>query len=110
MKTVRYVYWQDEDMWLGYVEDSPDYMTDPTRAVRGGIGDVSKHLTFCRGYLMGCAEKRKPNVKCLDTSPVALNCQALLTKTIQSRRPGNHFVTCYDVTPLPLMALLRSWT
>jgi predicted RNase H-like HicB family nuclease len=27
MKTVRYVYWQDEDMWLGYVEDFPDCMT-----------------------------------------------------------------------------------
>jgi len=27
MKSVRYVYWQDEDMWLGYVEDFPDYMT-----------------------------------------------------------------------------------
>ena len=27
MKTVRYVHWQDEDMWLGYVEDFPDYMT-----------------------------------------------------------------------------------
>ena len=27
MKTVRYVYWQDDDMWLGYVEDFPDYMT-----------------------------------------------------------------------------------
>ena len=27
MKTVRYVYWQDEDMWLGYVEEFPDYMT-----------------------------------------------------------------------------------
>jgi predicted RNase H-like HicB family nuclease len=27
MKSVRYVYWQDEDMWLGYLEDYPDYMT-----------------------------------------------------------------------------------
>jgi predicted RNase H-like HicB family nuclease len=25
MKTVRYVYWQDEDMWLGRIEDFPDY-------------------------------------------------------------------------------------
>ena len=27
MNTIRYVYWQDEDMWLGYVEEFPDYMT-----------------------------------------------------------------------------------
>ncbi len=27
MQTVRYVYWQDEDMWLGYLEEFPDYMT-----------------------------------------------------------------------------------
>lgn len=27
MKTVRYVHRQDEDMWLGYLEDYPDYMT-----------------------------------------------------------------------------------
>lgn len=27
MKTTQYVYWQDEDMWLGYLEQSPDYWT-----------------------------------------------------------------------------------
>lgn len=27
MKTVRYVHWKDEDRWLGYLEDYPDYMT-----------------------------------------------------------------------------------
>jgi predicted RNase H-like HicB family nuclease len=27
MKTIRYIYWQDEDMWLGYIEEFPDYMT-----------------------------------------------------------------------------------
>jgi predicted RNase H-like HicB family nuclease len=27
MKTVRFVYWQDDDMWLGYLEEFPDYMT-----------------------------------------------------------------------------------
>jgi predicted RNase H-like HicB family nuclease len=25
--TVRHVYWQDEDMWLGYLGEYPDYMT-----------------------------------------------------------------------------------
>ncbi len=27
VKTIRYVYWRDEDMWLGHLEDYPDYMT-----------------------------------------------------------------------------------
>jgi predicted RNase H-like HicB family nuclease len=27
MKSVRYVYWQDDEMWLGYIEEFPDYMT-----------------------------------------------------------------------------------
>ena len=27
MKTMRYVYWQEEDMWMGYLEEYPDYMT-----------------------------------------------------------------------------------
>ena len=27
MTTARYVYWKDEDMWLGYFEEFPDYMT-----------------------------------------------------------------------------------
>jgi hypothetical protein len=27
MNAIRYVYWQDGDMWLGYLEEYPDYMT-----------------------------------------------------------------------------------
>ena len=27
MHSIRYTYWQDDDMWLGYLEDYPDYMT-----------------------------------------------------------------------------------
>jgi predicted RNase H-like HicB family nuclease len=27
MKTAKYVYWQDDDMWLGFLEEFPDYMT-----------------------------------------------------------------------------------
>jgi predicted RNase H-like HicB family nuclease len=27
MKTIRYVYWQEDAMWLGYLEDYPDYHT-----------------------------------------------------------------------------------
>ncbi len=27
MQSIRCVYWQDGDMWLGYVEGLPDYIT-----------------------------------------------------------------------------------
>jgi predicted RNase H-like HicB family nuclease len=27
MQTVKYVYWQEEDAWLGYLEEFPDYWT-----------------------------------------------------------------------------------
>jgi predicted RNase H-like HicB family nuclease len=27
MATTRYIYWQDGDMWLGYLEEFPDYMS-----------------------------------------------------------------------------------
>ena len=27
MQTIRYVYWQDGESWLGYLEDYPDYWT-----------------------------------------------------------------------------------
>ena len=27
MERRRYVYWKDDDMWLGYLEEYPDYMT-----------------------------------------------------------------------------------
>ncbi|MFQ5597407.1 MAG: type II toxin-antitoxin system HicB family antitoxin [Nitrospiria bacterium] len=27
MEKLKYIFWQDEDMWLGYLEAYPDYMT-----------------------------------------------------------------------------------
>jgi len=27
MKKARYIYWKDEDVWLGYLEEFPDYWT-----------------------------------------------------------------------------------
>jgi len=39
MKTIRYVYWQDADMWLGYLEEFPDYMTQGEN-----LQDLQEHL------------------------------------------------------------------
>ena len=30
MQKLRYVYWQDEDMWLGYFDEYPDYIAQGT--------------------------------------------------------------------------------
>ena len=27
MERIKYIYWQDDDMWLGYLGEYPDYMT-----------------------------------------------------------------------------------
>jgi hypothetical protein len=27
MSTARFIYWQDDEMWLGYLEKYPDYLT-----------------------------------------------------------------------------------
>ncbi len=47
MKTVRYVYWQDEDMWLGYIEEFPDYMTqgETLEELRENLRDIYHDLT-----------------------------------------------------------------
>ncbi len=27
MTNLKYMYWQEDDMWIGYLEEFPDYMT-----------------------------------------------------------------------------------
>jgi predicted RNase H-like HicB family nuclease len=39
MASVRYIYWQDEDMWLGYIAEYPDYMTQGE-----SLSDLQEHL------------------------------------------------------------------
>ena len=45
--TIRSVYWQDEDMWLGYLEDFPDYWTQGLNEenLQGHLKDLDKDLT-----------------------------------------------------------------
>jgi len=47
MKTVRYVYWQDEDMWLGYIEEFPDYMTqgETLEELQENLKDIYDDIT-----------------------------------------------------------------
>jgi predicted RNase H-like HicB family nuclease len=47
MKTVRYVHWQDEDVWLGYIEEFPDYMTqgETLEELQENLKDICEDLT-----------------------------------------------------------------
>ncbi len=31
MESTKYIYWQDKDQWLGYLQDYPDYWTQGSR-------------------------------------------------------------------------------
>lgn len=39
MGTIKYVYWQEEDAWLGYLEEYPDYWTQGET-----LEDLKEHL------------------------------------------------------------------
>jgi len=39
MHQIRYVYWQDEETWLGYLEEFPDYLTQGET-----LDDLKEHL------------------------------------------------------------------
>jgi predicted RNase H-like HicB family nuclease len=39
MQTVKYVYWQEDDAWLGYLEEYPDYWTQGE-----SLDDLIEHL------------------------------------------------------------------
>ena len=47
MDKVKFTYWQDEDMWLGYLEDYPDYMTqgETIAELEENLKDIYKELT-----------------------------------------------------------------
>jgi len=50
MTTVRYIYWQDDGMWLGYLEEYPDYMTqgETVDELQENLKDLYEELTSGR--------------------------------------------------------------
>ena len=44
---VRYVYWQDGDMWMGYLEEYPDYMTqgESLKDLQENLKDIYQEIT-----------------------------------------------------------------
>jgi len=47
MTTVRYVHWQDGEMWLGYLEEFPDYRTqgETLAELEENLRDLYRDLT-----------------------------------------------------------------
>ena len=47
MKGQRFVYWQDGEFWLGYLEEFPDYMTqgESLEDLKGHLRDLHADLT-----------------------------------------------------------------
>jgi predicted RNase H-like HicB family nuclease len=47
METTKFVYWQDKGMWLGYLEEYPDYMTqgESIEELEENLRDIFKELT-----------------------------------------------------------------
>ena len=39
MPTIGYTYWQDGDVWLGHLDEFPDYLTQGT-----SLDDLKEHL------------------------------------------------------------------
>jgi predicted RNase H-like HicB family nuclease len=39
METKRFIYWKEEDMWIGYLEEYPDYRTQGET-----LEDLKEHL------------------------------------------------------------------
>jgi hypothetical protein len=53
MNTIRYVYWQDGDIWLGYLEEFPDYMTQgqTLEELQENLRDI--HVDLMSGEIPG---------------------------------------------------------
>jgi len=47
---MKYIYWQDGDMWLGYLDEFPDYMTQGTTQddLQENLRDIYEELTSGR--------------------------------------------------------------
>jgi len=47
-QTLRYIYWQDNDWWLGYLEEYPDYWTQGRTLdeLKENLLDLYKELSY----------------------------------------------------------------
>jgi predicted RNase H-like HicB family nuclease len=56
MEKLKYIYWRDEGMWLGYLEEYPDYMTQGVslEELQENLKDIYKELS---GGSIPCVRK-----------------------------------------------------
>jgi predicted RNase H-like HicB family nuclease len=47
MKTLKYVYWREDQMWRGFIEEFPDYMTqgETEEELQENLKDIYTELT-----------------------------------------------------------------
>ncbi len=47
MEKMKYIFWQDEGMWLGYLEEYPDYMTqgETVEELEDNLRDIFKDVS-----------------------------------------------------------------
>ena len=47
METKEYIFWQDDEMWIGYLREYPDYMTQGKTVdeLKENLKDIYKELT-----------------------------------------------------------------
>ena len=70
----KYIYWQDGDMWLGYLERYPDYWTqgETQEDLRENLRDIYDELTgghvpcVPRGCCVGNRVKRRDLIRTLE--------------------------------------------
>ena len=50
MSKQRFIYWQDDDMWLGYLNEFPDYVTqgESLEELQENLKDLYEELTSGR--------------------------------------------------------------
>ncbi|KOR32002.1 hypothetical protein TI05_10060 [Achromatium sp. WMS3] len=57
-KILKYTYWQDDDMWLGYLDEYNDYMTqgDSLDELQENLLDIYKELTSGNIPAVSCCQ------------------------------------------------------
>jgi predicted RNase H-like HicB family nuclease len=47
MQAIKFIYWQDDDFWLGYIQDYPDYMTqgETLEELKENLRDLYRDFT-----------------------------------------------------------------
>ncbi len=63
MQTVKFVYWEDDDAWLGYLQEFPDYWTQGET-----LDDLKEHL---RDLYTDLTSGELPGIRKVDDKIVA---------------------------------------